>query len=197
MVTSEISRHRLEKAHNSILTSNFVSDDVIRFKHSRLSLGEIEILFNMLRDPFDVSEEAVDVEGGYAGLISIDLPIAYSMDFFKTFGMDRWESIKEVLKNMKWRRGKKELRLSLRFNGKPVVAFSLDTDDNKTFGKALETLEYQMDVILFQIDAERLPSEVSEVSYGFDKDGFRWYPTKATGDNAEYRFSNNEWIVQK
>ncbi len=174
-----------------------MSDNVIRFKHSRLSLGEIEILFNMLRNSFDVSEEAVDVEGGYAGLISIDLPIAYSIDFFKTFGMDRWESIKEVLKNMKWRRGKKELQLSLRFNGKPIVAFSLDTDDNKTFGKALETLEYQMDVILFQIDARRLPSAVHEVSYGFDKDSFRWYPTKATGDNAEYHFSNDEWIVQK
>lgn len=174
-----------------------MSDNVIHFKHSRLSVGEIEILFNMLSNPFGVSEQAVDVEGGYAGMISIDLPIAYNMDFFKTFGMDRWESIKEVLKNMKWRRGRKELQLSLRFNGKPIVVFSLDTDDNKTFGKALETIEYQIDVILFQIDTRRLPSEVHEVSYGFDKENFRWHPVKASGNNAEYRFSNDEWVIQK
>ncbi len=174
-----------------------MSDNVIRLKHSRLSLGEIEILFNMLSNPFDVSEEAVDVDEGYVSMISIDLPIAYSRDFFKTFGMDRWERIKEVLKNIKWRRGKKDLLLSFGFNGKPIVAFSLHTDDNKTFGKALETMEYQIDVILFQTDAKRLPTEVSEVSYGFDKENFRWHPIKATGINAEYRFSNDEWVVQK
>jgi len=174
-----------------------VSDNVIRLKHSRLSLGEIEILFNMLSNPFDVSEEAVDVDEGYVSMISIDLPIAYTRDFFKTFGMDRWESIKEVLKNIKWRRGKKELQLSLRFNGKPIVAFSFDTDEDKTFGKALDTIEYLMDVILFQTDPKRLPSEVSEVSYGFDKENFRWYPSKAVSNNAEYRFSNDEWVIQK
>ena len=174
-----------------------MSSNVIRLKHSRLSLGEIEILFNMLSNPFDVSEEAVDVDEGYVTMISIDLPIAYSRDFFKTFGMERWESIKEVLKNIKWRRGKKELQLSLRFGGKPMVAFSFDTDDNKTFGKALDTIEYLMDVILFQIDAKRLPSEVSEVSYGFDKENFRWYPIKATTSNTEYHFSNDEWVIQQ
>jgi len=161
-------------------------------------LGEIEVLFNMLSNPYDVSEEAIeDVDEGYVSMISIDLPIAYSRDFFRTFGMDRWESVKEVLKNIKWRRGKKEVQLSLRFMGKPTVAFSFDTDDNKTFGKALDTIEYLMDVILFQIDAKRLPSEVSEVSYGFDKENFRWYPSKAVSDNAEYGFSNEEWVIQQ
>ena len=174
-----------------------MSDNVIRFKHSRLSVGEIEILFNMLSNPFDVTEEAVDIDEGYVSMINIDLPIAYSRDFFRTFGMKRWESIKEVLKNIKWRRGKKALQLSLRFNCKPIVAFSLDTDDNKTFGKSLEAMEYQIDLILFQIDAKRLPSEVMEVSYGFDKENFRWYPTKAITGNTEYHFSNDEWVVQK
>lgn len=175
-----------------------MSDNVIRLRHSRLSLGEVEVLFNMLGNPFDVSEEAVtDIDEGYVSMISIELPLAYNRDFFKTFGMDRWESIKEALKNIKWRRGKKEIQISFKFNGKPIVAFSLDTDDNKTFGKALETMEYLMDVILFQIDTKRLPSDVSEVSYGFDKENFRWYPTRAIASNSEYRFLNDEWVVQQ
>lgn len=175
-----------------------MSDNVIRLKHSRLSLGEIEILFNMLSNPFDVSEEAVEgVDEGYVSMISIDLPMTYSRDFFKTFGMERWERIKEVLKNIKWRRGKKSLQLSLRFSGKPIVAFSFDTDDDRTFGKALDTIEYLRDVILFQIDAKRLPSEVHEVSYGFDEENLRWYPSKAVGNNTNYSFSNDEWVIQK
>jgi len=152
----------------------------------------------MLRNPFDVSEEAVEeIDESYVSMIGMDLPIAYGKNFFKTFGMDRWESIKEVLKNVKWRRGRKGFQLSLLFNGSPAVAFLLNTDDNKTFGKALETIEYLMDIILFQIDSKRLPSDVVEVSYAFDRENFRWYPTKATGSNAEYRYVNDEWVIQK
>jgi len=173
-------------------------DNVIGLKYSGLSQGEVEVLFNMLRNPFDVSEEAIEeIDESYVSMISMDLPIAYGKDFFKTFGMDRWESIKEALKNLKWRRGRKGVKLSLLFNGSPAVVFSLNTDDNKTFGKALETIEYLMEIILFQIDSKRLPSDVSEVSYEFDRENFRWYPTKATGSNAEYRYVNDEWIIQQ
>ncbi len=175
-----------------------MSDNMIRLKYARLSIGEVEILFNMLRNPFDVSEEAVEaIDENYISMISMDLPIVYGKNFFKTFGTDRWESIKEVLKNIKWRRGKKDVQLSLRFNGTPSVVFSVNTDDNKTFGKALETIEYLMDVILFQIDSKRLPSDVSEVSYAFDEENLRWYPAKATSSNGEYRYVNDQWVVQQ
>lgn len=175
-----------------------MSENMIRLKHSRLSPGEVETLFNMLRDPFDVSEEAIEaIDESYVSMISMDLPIPYEKNFFKTFGMDRWENVKELLKNIKWRRGKKSIQLSLLFNGSPAVKFSLDTDDNKTFGKALDTIEYLMDIILFQIDSKRLPSDVSEVSYAFDTENFRWYPVQATGSKAEYRYVNDEWVIQQ
>ena len=175
-----------------------MSDNVIRLKHSGLSQAEVEVLFNMLRNPFDVSEEAIEeYDESYVSMISMDLPMAYGRNFFRTFGVDRWESIKEILKNLKWRRGKKGIQLSLRFKGSPAVAFSLNTDDNKIFGKALETIEYLMDVILFQIDSKRLPNDVNEVSYAFDRENFRWYPIRATGKNADYFYANDEWVVQQ
>jgi len=175
-----------------------MSDNLIRLKYSGLSQGEVEVIFNMLCNPFDVSEEAIEeFNESYVSMISMDIPIAYGKNFFKLFGMDRWESIKEVLKNLKWRRGRKGLQFSLRFNGSPTVTFSLNTDDNKTFGKALETIEYLMDVILFQIDSKRLPNDVSEVSYAFDRENFRWYPTKAIGNNAEYSYVNDEWVIKE
>ena len=174
-----------------------MADNTIRLKHSKLSIGEVEILFNMLSNPFDVSEEAVeDIDESHVSNISMELPMEYGKNFFKVFGIERWESIKEVLKNVKWRRGKRSVKLSLRFNGSPTVTFSLDTDDNKTFGKALETIEYLMDIILFQLDSKRLPSDVSEVGYTFDGEDFRWYPTKAIGRNAVYRYVNEQWVIQ-
>ena len=56
------------------------------------------------------------------------------------------------------------------FGSKPTVSFVISTDDDKTFGRALDTVEYLMDVILFQIDSKRLPASISEVHYEFDED---------------------------
>lgn len=171
-----------------------VADDIIRLKYYGLSQGEVEILFSLLSDPFDVSEEPVEeIDEDYVSMLTMDFPLAYEKRFFKNFGIDKWERIKEVLKNLKWRRGRRGVLLSLRFKGTPSVAFSLKTDDDKTFGRALETIEYLMDVILFQIDSKRLPDDVSEVSYAFDGEEFRWYPTRAIGSSAEYSYVNDEW----
>lgn len=174
-----------------------MQDNTIRLRHSRLSIGEIEILFNMLRNPFDVIEEAVeDNDLTNVSSVAMELPIAYGKNSFKMFGMERWENIKEVLKNLKYRRGKKDVKLSLKFNGSPAVVFSVNTDDNKAFGKALETIEYFMDIILFQIDSRRLPHDVREVSYVFNIEDFRWFPVKATSKDAEYSYVKEEWVLQ-
>jgi hypothetical protein len=172
-------------------------DNTIRLRHSRLSIGEVEILFNMLRDPFDVTEEVIEeADPTNVSNISMELPIAYGKNFFREFGMDRWENIKEVLKNVKYRRGRKDVQMSLRFNGRPSVTFTLNTAENKTFNKALETIEYLMDVILFQIDSKRLPDSVTEVNYMFDAEDFRWFPAKAIG-SKEYHYVNEEWVTSQ
>jgi len=168
----------------------------IFLRYSGLSLGEIEILFNMLRDPFEVNEQNEELsDEKYVSMLNLSFPLSYNKSFFKTFGMDKWEQIKEVLKNLKWRRGKKGVKLVLRFGNNPTVSFAIRTDDNRTFGKALDTIEYLMDVILFQIDTKRLPADISEVYYEFNDNEYRWYPSKAVG-NKEYTFVSDEWIVR-
>ncbi len=168
----------------------------IILRYSGLSLGEVEILFNMLRDPFEVNEQKEELsDEKYVSLLNLSFPLSYDKNFFRTFGMDKWEQIKEVLNNMKWRRGKKGVKLVLRFGKNPTISFTISTDNNRMFGKALDTIEYLMDVILFQIDAKRLPADVSEVQYEFDENEYKWYPGKAIG-NKEYTFVSDEWIVR-
>ena len=70
----------------------------IILRHSGLSLGEIEILFNMLRDPFEVNEQIEEIiDEEYVSMIDLSFPIPYDKNFFKTFEMDKWENIKEIL----------------------------------------------------------------------------------------------------
>ena len=166
----------------------------IILRHSGLSLGEIEILFNMLRDPFEVNEQIKEIiDEEYVSMIDLSFPIPYDKNFFKTFEMDKWENIKEILKNLKWRRGKKGVKLVLSFGNNPTVSFLINTKNDKIFGKALDTVEYLMDLILFHIDRKQLPTNVNEIYYKFDEDEYKWYPSKAIGDK-EYIFTNYEWI---
>lgn len=167
---------------------------VIGLKYFGLSPAEVEVLFNLLRDPFEVAEDPLEeIDESFVSMIVMNFPLAYEKSFFKSFGMDRWERVKEVLKNLKWRRGRRGVLLTIRFEGSPAVAFDLKTDDDKTFGKALETMEYLMDVILFQISSKILPEDVGEVSYAFDGEEFRWYPAGAAGSRGEYSYANGEW----
>jgi hypothetical protein len=168
-------------------------EQVIVMHHSGLSIGEIEILFNMLRDPFEVAEKVEECpEEGFVSAVSLFIPLPYDNNFFKTFGMDRWDQIKEVLKNLKWRRGKKSVKLVLRFGREPVISFTIHAERDKLFAKALDTIEYLMDVILLQIDTKNLPPNIVEVRYEFDENDYRWYPSMAIGDR-EFYYVNNEW----
>ncbi|MFQ5940965.1 MAG: hypothetical protein ACE5KA_04625 [Nitrososphaerales archaeon] len=172
------------------------SEQTIILRHSGLSLGEIEILFNMLREPFTVNEESEEIaDESYVSVVNLSFPLSYGKNFFRTFGMDKWEQIKEVLKNMKWRRGKKGVKLVLKFVSNPTVSFVVSTENDKMFGKALDTIEYLMDVILFQIDRKRLPNNIIEVHYEFNEIDYKWYPSKAISDR-EYIFVGDEWIMQ-
>lgn len=171
-------------------------EQTIILRYSGLSLGEIEILFNMLRDPFGVSEQIEEnPDENYVSIVNISFPLSYNKNFFRTFGMDKWEQIKEVLKNLKWRRGRKGVKLTLEFGNKPTISFVIRTDSDKIFGKALDTIEYSMDVILFQIDPKRLPANIMTVHYEFDENEYRWHPSKAIGDK-EYTFVSDEWSVR-
>jgi hypothetical protein len=172
------------------------AEQTIILRYFGLSLGEIEILFNMLRDPFVVSEQIEEEpDENYVSTVNLSFPLSYNKNFFRTFGMDKWEQIKEVLKNLKWRRGKKGVKLTLEFGNKPTISFVIGTDSDKIFSKALDTIEYLMDVILFQIDTKRLPANIVKVHYEFDENEYRWHPSRAVGDK-EYIFVSDGWFVR-
>ena len=165
----------------------------IIMQYSGLSLGEIEVLFNILQDTFPVSDQIEEMfDERNVSEVKLSFPLSYNEEFFKMFGIDRWEGLKEVLKNIKWRRGKKPVKLVLSFGSNPTVLFVICTDNNKMFGKALDTLEYLVDLILLQIDAKKLPSNTKEIQYECDKNDYRWHPNKAIGDK-EHIFVRDEW----
>ncbi len=143
---------------------------MIKLTHNGLSQAEIETLFKML-EPFGIEESIEEFSDEYVSMISLDIPIAYNDKLFTIFGLDRWEELKNLFKNIKWRRGNKNVKITFYFHGNPDVEFSIVTASNIIMSKALDTIEYQVDNILSHIDKLK---DARLISYRFDLNKYRW-----------------------
>ncbi len=197
-----------------------------RLVHRGLSQAEVEALFNLLNERFEVIEEVVKDEqqqeeivkdwdynlidwvgmeekgsnnssgkGGKESMVlisilGIDLPIQYDMNFVKGIGFERWEMLKEIIKNIKWRRGRGRLAFRLRFLGSPTIVFSTAESNSKVFKKAIEAVEHVVDTVLFR----SLP-DAEEVRFVFSSEEMRWYPRSAYLDGKEYRYMGGVWSM--
>lgn len=165
---------------------------MITLIYAGLSQGESETLFKMF-EVFGVNEIEEDITDEYVSMIHLQIPIEYNADFFKVFGLERWEDLKNLLKNIRWRRGNKNFKLTLYFNGKPDVRFDLLTDSDMVMNKALDTIEYQVDNIILQLD--KIVMNVESISYRFDVEIYRWIIDKIMDSNKHiYRYINNRWL---
>jgi hypothetical protein len=77
-----------------------------------LSLGEIETIKNLFKN-YDISENPIDQNAGYASTLEIEFVKNKDTDFFDCMTIEKWTDLVEVIKNIKTRRGRKGLKLKL------------------------------------------------------------------------------------
>lgn len=77
-----------------------------------LSLGEIETINNLFKD-YDISENPINQNIGYASILEIEFVKNKGADFFDCVTIEKWTDLVGVIKNMKKRRGKKGLKLKI------------------------------------------------------------------------------------
>lgn len=152
-------------------------DRPIRLIHSGLSDAEREALYNLLMEPFGVVEESANNSNMQEGMLSsiyIELPTRYE-GFIKVLGLDRWEGLKEMIKNMRWRRGKSTFLLTLHFSEENHIIFTIKSNSNRVFNKAIDGIEYVADTVYFK-DVKN----ARYVKFEFDVDDMKWYPIQVS-----------------
>ncbi len=153
-------------------------DKPIRLIHSGLSEGEREALYNLLMEPFGVVEESADnssnTQEDMLSSVYIEFPIQYE-GFIKILGLDRWEGLKEMIKNIRWRRGKSAFLLTLHFSEGNHIIFAIKSNSNRVFNKAIDSIEYVADTVYFK-DVK----DARYVRFEFDVDDMRWYPVQVS-----------------
>ncbi len=153
---------------------------MIKIVHHGISEAEREALYNLLREPFGVVEMEDKVNESIMSSVYIELPIRYDHGFIRVLGVDRWEGLKEILKNMRWRRGKSEFMLTMNFKDKHVnTIFTIEGSDHKVFNKAVEGIEYVVDTVYFK-DARSVygSGSNSSIVFEFNREDMRWYPRR-------------------
>ena len=153
-------------------------NSIIKLECFGISPLEIEVIYNTL-SKFSVVDEGeilVD-ESEYVSLLNIEFPVAYDEYFFQSFGFDNWQKIKNVLKEMKRRRGRKRFKITLSFCGistdiNSKLVFSLTSEIGPQFEYAIEKIEHIIDTI--HVEIKNLESKRQSMSYTYDAIAMKW-----------------------
>jgi len=166
------------------------------FYHYGISPWEIEVIYDTLRRSFEVEEKQMQPDDPqYVSMIEIWFPARFGESFFQDFTMDSWFKIKGVIKDVKRRRGRKGLKVFIRFasyGGESVdLIFPLLSKGDRQFEMGIEKIEYLVDIVPVQL--KTIPPKAEEIWYSYDEASFRWSPAIAKSDNVNYLFKNSEW----
>lgn len=151
---------------------------MITIEYFGISPFEIEVIYNTLSKFFPVDEEKIlTEESGYVSLLNIEFPTPYDEYFFQSLGLDNWQKIKYLFKEMKRRRGKKAFKITLSFCGisadiNSKVDFLLTNEIGPQFEYAIEKIEHAIDSIHQEIT--NLGSKRQFMIYTYDASAMKW-----------------------
>jgi hypothetical protein len=133
--------------------------------------------------------------------IELSFPCRFDDAFLNIITPERWHSIKNVIKEIKHRRGKIPLVVLLKYIGainvNCSIVFCIKNKLGKQFEMAIEKIEYLVDVIPSQLNI--LPETISEVVYHFDDSSAKWIPFLAKSndknDTNRFDFNDGKWTI--
>ncbi len=68
------------------------------------------------------------------------------------------------------------------------------TDSDRVMNKALDTIEYQVDNIILQLDSIAI-NDVKSISYRFDTEIYRWSIDTIIDSNKQaFKYVNDKWL---
>lgn len=188
-------------------------ESYVQFSHVDLAIREIEVIYTYLTKSFHVVENQMsldEIEKEYPFVIDsnysityIELSFPYRFDdtFFNIITPQRWHSIKNVIKEIKHRRGKIPVVVLLKcigaININCNIVFCIKNKVGKQFEMAIEKIEYLVDVIPSQLNI--LPKNIVEVIYHFDDFSAKWVPFLAKSneknDIIRFDFNDGKWTI--
>lgn len=175
----------------------YLDSQVIHLKYYGISPWEIEVIYGLFKDRFQVNQEEIEqVEPEFVSMLDVPIPLAFSEEFFKWFDYRRWEKVKAIFKEMKRRRGRgNALKINVIFSGSPKIRFVLDLEDSQWFNNAVEKIDFILELLPYHLDPEKLPNDVTEIIYQYVPEAARWRLNTAFVKEKKFVFTGNGWQI--
>jgi len=141
-----------------------------------ISPWEIEVIYNLFNGKFSIiQEETEQNKESFVSALTIDIPLPFNEEFFKWFEFKVWERVKQIIKEMKRRRGKgNAIIVEILFTGKPNVRFVTDLNENHDFNSAIEKIDFVVELLPYHLNDSNIPNDPSEVLYKYDIESGKW-----------------------
>ena len=179
-----------------------------------LSIQEQEVIYTLLAKKFYVIEEKLsfdDMESQLPNFLSntdysitfIELifPIKFDNYLFQIISVEHWNSIKNIIKEIKHRRGNKPVICIFKFKGNKTnqtdfnIIFPIMNISVRSFEIAIEKVEYLVDRVPTELSS--LPPNTFEVFYIYNEASAKWIPYQAKNiaENfvSTYIYKNGLW----
>lgn len=170
------------------------------FRYAGTSIPETEILYHIISSIFgSVEEEKIATnDGPIHTIIEFRFPVLYGDDFFTLFGADRWFKLRNVITEIKKRRGKGQMRIVFGFPGVSgasgtTTRLILQTSetDYRSVERAIDRVQVLVETIGSQMS--KMPPEVLEMTYCYEAAYSRWRPDFVETTKRIYKYSNDVW----
>ena len=148
-----------------------------------LSPFEHEALYQLLRKHFLVKHPSYsDQEDGNVGTrVGLIFHHSYNREFFTGILQKDWGRLKDLFKQINYRRGRLGASFSLSFSDqKPGLEFSTGQLDDQGLGSAMDQLAHLTGVIGQMLRRETMNEPLEQVQIFFDGRGDRWSDLRAT-----------------
>ena len=164
-----------------------------------VSPWEIEVFYGLLNSHFKVVQDEVSpFDPDFVSHLDLDIPLEFNDAFFKWFDFKRWDRVKDILKEMKRRRGTgNALKALLHFSGSQMrITFVIDSLEKRWFDNAIEKIDFVLELLPHHL--ANIPPNTASLTYKFDTVSARWrLGTSVDVSGHTFVFKGDGWEQSK
>jgi hypothetical protein len=172
-----------------------------RFKAEVLVEGELspfehEALYKLLKKHFRLEQPSyVDLLDESVGTrVNVVFRHAYDRSFFADILQDDWRGLKDLFKQIRYRRGRLGAAFTLTFaNEKIRLIFSSGLLDDEELGSAMDQIAHLTGIVGQMLRSETMVEPLGQVETWYDGKSDKWQGFRGVGlaDKKEYVFDES------
>ncbi len=163
-----------------------------------LSPFEHEALFKLLKKHFRLEQpvysELLDETVGTR--VNITFHHLYAKSFFTEVIQDDWRDLKELFKQIRYRRGRLGAAFTLTFSYEKIrLIFSLGLLGDEELGSAMDQIAHLTGIVGQMMRPETMVEPLAQVEAWYDRRSDRWQSFRGVGlnDRREYVFDESSF----